>query len=184
MEVIKRNIPNIIYGSLDGIITTFAIIAGVLGAKQNIKIAFILALANLLADGFSMGVSSYESILQNEYPNHNLYRGIFTFLAFITIGFIPLSFFIWIIARNPPNLTFKKEYIKSIILLTLVAIILIGILKAHFKEPLIPGHSQRSQTEKNKIKVKIVLRTLLTCVIAGIISYLVAHNLTVFLEKS
>jgi len=184
MEVIKRNIPNIIYGSLDGIITTFAIIAGVVGAKQNIKIAFILALANLLADGFSMGVSSYESILQNEYPNHNLYRGIFTFLAFITIGFIPLSFFIWIIARNPPNLTFKKEYIKSIILLTLVAIILIGILKAHFKEPLIPGHSQRSQTEKNKIKVKIVLRTLLTCVIAGIISYLVAHNLTVFLEKS
>ena len=65
MEVIKKNIPNIIYGSLDGIITTFAIIAGVVGAKQNMKIAFILALANLVADGFSMGVSSYESILQN-----------------------------------------------------------------------------------------------------------------------
>ena len=92
MKIIRKNIPNIIYGSLDGIITTLAIIVGVIGAKQNMMVAFILAFASLIADGFSMAVSSYESILLNEYPYHNLYRAVFTFLSFVLIGGIPLLF--------------------------------------------------------------------------------------------
>ena len=43
-----------VYGGIDGAITTFAIVAGVVGAALSSKIIIILGLANLLADGLSM----------------------------------------------------------------------------------------------------------------------------------
>ena len=39
--------------------TTFAVVAGVVGAGLSSKIVIVLGVANLLADGFSMGVSNY-----------------------------------------------------------------------------------------------------------------------------
>ncbi len=48
-----------IYGSIDGGVTTFAVVSGVAGAKLGIDIVLILGVANLLADGFSMAVSNY-----------------------------------------------------------------------------------------------------------------------------
>ena len=52
-------LESIIYGANDGIITTFAIIAGVAGADLSRSIVLILGLANVLADGISMGMSNY-----------------------------------------------------------------------------------------------------------------------------
>ena len=183
MNILTKNVTNIIYGSIDGIITTLAIILGVIGAKQNMSIAFILALANLLADGFSMAVSSYESVLVNQYPNHNIYRGLFTFFSFIFIGGIPLLFFVWALTSKSKNKLFTAKYIRIIIVLTAVAVILVGVLKAHFQEKLIPGHESRTKLEKLKMKIKIILETLLTCLIAGVISYSVSYHLTNYLEK-
>lgn len=48
-----------IYGAIDGTVTTFAVVAGVAGAKLSAGIILVLGLANLLADGFSMAVSNY-----------------------------------------------------------------------------------------------------------------------------
>ena len=48
-----------VYGGIDGAITTFAIVAGVVGAGLSSSIIVILGLANLLADGFSMAASNY-----------------------------------------------------------------------------------------------------------------------------
>ncbi|MEO9873582.1 MAG: VIT1/CCC1 transporter family protein [Anderseniella sp.] len=48
-----------VYGGIDGAITTFAIVAGVLGAGLSANIILVLGLANLLADGFSMAASNY-----------------------------------------------------------------------------------------------------------------------------
>jgi vacuolar iron transporter family protein len=48
-----------VYGAIDGCVTTFAVVAGVIGAALSTRIILILGLANLLADGFSMGVSNY-----------------------------------------------------------------------------------------------------------------------------
>lgn len=53
---------DIVYGGIDGVITTFAIVAGVAGAKLDPKVAMILGFANLLADGFSMAASNYMSV--------------------------------------------------------------------------------------------------------------------------
>ncbi|MDA8015801.1 MAG: VIT1/CCC1 transporter family protein, partial [Thermoanaerobaculia bacterium] len=48
-----------IYGAIDGTVTTFAVVAGVAGAKLSAGIILVLGLANLLADGFSMAVSNF-----------------------------------------------------------------------------------------------------------------------------
>lgn len=48
-----------IYGAVDGTVTTFAVVAGVVGASLDAGIVVILGTANLLADGFSMAVSNY-----------------------------------------------------------------------------------------------------------------------------
>lgn len=49
-----------VYGGIDGAVTTFAIVAGVVGAALATKVILILGLANLLADGFSMAASNYS----------------------------------------------------------------------------------------------------------------------------
>lgn len=56
-----RYIKSVVYGGLDGIITTFAIVAGVTGASLTSGIILILGFANLLADGLSMAVGDYLS---------------------------------------------------------------------------------------------------------------------------
>ena len=54
-----RYIGDIIYGASDGIVTTFAIVAGATGALLSSTIILILGIANLLADGFSMAAGNY-----------------------------------------------------------------------------------------------------------------------------
>lgn len=54
-------IKSMVYGGLDGIITTFAVVSGVAGASLSLKIIIILGFSNLFADGFSMAVGDYLS---------------------------------------------------------------------------------------------------------------------------
>ena len=48
-----------IYGGIDGAVTTFAIVSGVIGADLSTKVILILGAANIVADGFSMAASNY-----------------------------------------------------------------------------------------------------------------------------
>lgn len=50
-----------IYGGIDGAVTTFAVVAGVVGADLSAGIVLILGIANVLADGFSMAASNYSA---------------------------------------------------------------------------------------------------------------------------
>ncbi len=54
-----KYVGDLIYGANDGIITTFAVVAGAAGASLSAVVVIILGLANLVADGFSMGASNY-----------------------------------------------------------------------------------------------------------------------------
>ena len=49
-----------VLGAIDGCVTTFAIVSGVVGAHLTPGIALVLGLANLCADGLSMAVSNYQ----------------------------------------------------------------------------------------------------------------------------
>ena len=48
-------VRDFIYGSIDGTVTTFAIVSGVVGAGLANHTIIILGLANVFADGFSDG---------------------------------------------------------------------------------------------------------------------------------
>jgi len=48
-----------VLGSVDGAVTTFAIVSGVAGANLSLNVAIVLGLANVAADGFSMAASNY-----------------------------------------------------------------------------------------------------------------------------
>ena len=48
-----------IYGGIDGSVTTFAVVTGVVGAHLSPAVILILGFANLLADGFSMAASNF-----------------------------------------------------------------------------------------------------------------------------
>jgi vacuolar iron transporter family protein len=50
-----------IYGGIDGAVTTFAIVAGVVGADLSAAVVLLLGFANLLADGFAMAASNYTA---------------------------------------------------------------------------------------------------------------------------
>lgn len=54
-------LPDFVYGGIDGSVTTFAVVAGVVGAELSTPVILILGFANLLADGFSMAVGKYLS---------------------------------------------------------------------------------------------------------------------------
>jgi vacuolar iron transporter family protein len=48
-----------VYGGIDGTVTTFAVVAGVVGADLSTKALLILGAANLFADGFSMAAANF-----------------------------------------------------------------------------------------------------------------------------
>ena len=64
----KWHFEDFIYGSIDGAVTTFAIVAGVVGASLSPGIILILGFANLFADGFAMACANYQaSKARNEF---------------------------------------------------------------------------------------------------------------------
>lgn len=60
------------YGGIDGSITTFAVVAGSVGAGLESSIIIILGFANLLADGFAMSIGAFLSAKseQDNYDKH------------------------------------------------------------------------------------------------------------------
>jgi VIT1/CCC1 family predicted Fe2+/Mn2+ transporter len=94
--LIRRYLPDLIYGANDGVVTTLAVVSGVVGASLSTTVILILGFANLLADGFSMGASnvlSRRSDTQAEtLPSlvASSRHGIATFIGFVAAGFVPL----------------------------------------------------------------------------------------------
>jgi VIT1/CCC1 family predicted Fe2+/Mn2+ transporter len=88
---------DVVYGASDGVVTTLAILSGTSGAAFDPRIGIVLGLANLVADGLSMGASNYlglvseleqtgASVAQEQPWRH----GAATALAFAAAGAIPL----------------------------------------------------------------------------------------------
>lgn len=101
----RHYLGDLVYGANDGIITTFAVVAGVVGAALSARTVIILGIANLLADGFSMGASNYLAIRSEEAVRSvdglaarepfAGRHGLATFAAFLVAGAIPLVAYLW-----------------------------------------------------------------------------------------
>ena len=67
----SEHIKSIVFGGLDGIITTFAIVASVAGSSLPIQVVILSGFAKLLGDGLAMGLGDCMS----EQAEHNHIRG-------------------------------------------------------------------------------------------------------------
>ena len=109
LKKFKRGVyvGDLVYGANDGVVTTFAVVAGAMGALLPQGVIIIIGLANLLADGFSMGASNYLALRsekelrdaqgdqgsldkQDGNTSHLVQHGVITFVAFVVAGSIPL----------------------------------------------------------------------------------------------
>lgn len=101
----EKYLGQIVYGGIDGIVTTFAVVAASVGAGLSSSIIIVLGLANLVADGFSMGISAYLSAksersikLKRNQPLEGELNpkkvGIATFASFVVIGFVPVLVYV------------------------------------------------------------------------------------------
>jgi VIT1/CCC1 family predicted Fe2+/Mn2+ transporter len=100
LGVAQHYIRDLVYGANDGVITTFAVVAGVTGGTLSPVTVLVLGVANLLADGLSMGVGNYLGIRSDErvrevqqLPEQEAFpirHGAATFFAFVAAGAVPL----------------------------------------------------------------------------------------------
>ncbi len=83
-----------VFGADDGIITTFAIVTGVSGAHLPHQVILILGIANMIADGISMGLGDFLGANAKRLDSDHLstlgLSSIITFVAFVTAGTLPL----------------------------------------------------------------------------------------------
>lgn len=94
---IGHYLRDLVYGSIDGVVTTVAVIAGAAGAKLDPIVGLVLGAANLSADGLSMAVSNYLGLkseleqnrasVEAERPIRHAFA---TFCAFVVAGAVPL----------------------------------------------------------------------------------------------
>jgi len=95
-----------VFAADDGIITTFAVVAGSFGAGLAPSIILTLGFANLLADGFSMATGIYlgaKSEVEYEKSKNDPHwqsdspvkQGLITFVSFDIAGVLPLLPFLF-----------------------------------------------------------------------------------------
>ena len=123
----RRYISEFVYGAVDGTVTTFAVVAASAGAGISSAVILILGVANLIADGFSMGSSAYLAASATQKRASPKIIGAVTFLAFVAVGSVPvLPYLVDVIAgsKTPSTTLF---YVSSA--LTAVAFLTIGFIK-------------------------------------------------------
>lgn len=110
VAIARHYIRDLVYGANDGLITTFAVVAGVAGGGLSPRTMLIIGAANLFADGLSMGAGNYLSIRSNEsalaaqgHPEEEaspIRHGLATLVAFVAAGAVPLTPFAFGVARH------------------------------------------------------------------------------------
>ncbi|MCB9223373.1 MAG: VIT1/CCC1 transporter family protein [Crocinitomicaceae bacterium] len=226
---LEKYLGEFVYGGIDGCVTTFAVVAGSVGAGLDSAIIIILGFANLFADGFSMSVGAYLSAksAKDNYRKHKkieyweienlreteveevreIYRlkgfegelleqivdkitedkdrwvdvmmkdelemihddkspigiGTVTYLAFLSVGLIPLSIYLWDFITP---LELNLFLVASI--LTAIGFIVIGFFK--------------SKVNKTNM-IRGVLETLLLGALAAVVAYFVGDFLEYLVTK-
>jgi vacuolar iron transporter family protein len=164
-----------VYGGIDGAVTTFAVVAGSVGARFSPAVIIVLGFANLVADGFSMGVGSYlssksELELMEKHGKSTkdeaspIIKGLSTYAAFILVGLVPLLAYT---ADYVFKLNLAKPFLITSIF-TAAAFVVIGLMKSHVAET---------------SKQRGVAETLILGVIAAAVAYFLGDLLESLITK-
>ncbi len=166
-NIIKKFLPEFVYGSVDGVVTTVAIVTAAVGAGLSSTVIFILGFANVLADAWSMGSSEYLSSISeaqmggDDYDDEGktpLAKASVTFASFVAIGLLPVIPFLMSVLIP----SFKGSDIYVSLVAALFAFIVIGYIGAR-----VTGSSH----------LKNITRTVIVGSVAAIISFLVGYLL-------
>jgi len=128
--VVRHYLPDLVYGANDGVITTFAVVCGVVGADLSERVILILGFANLVADGFSMGASnflsrrSYAEAAERADPPEAARHGAATLIGFVIAGVVPLVAYLVPLA--------DEARFPAAIVLTLATLFAVGASRAVF----------------------------------------------------
>ena len=124
---------NAVFSASDGIVTTFAVVAGSTGAALDPSVVVILGFANLLGDGFSMSAGTYlgvKSEIDYEKAEGDTHisegspfkQSILAFFSFDLAGLVPLIPYIF-------GMSSRFEYSLALVLGFLF---LIGVIKGKY----------------------------------------------------
>ena len=158
LKKLEPYLSEFVYGGMDGCVTTFAVVAGAVGANMDSSVIIILGFANLVADGFAMSVGAFLSHkterdnlikrLRNtdpspiemdcggrdpQGPKSPTVIGAVTYAAFLLIGLVPLFAYV-IDYFRPLNLSLFAVSCT----LTAIGFAFIGWLKAFVNNTPIP----------------------------------------------
>lgn len=161
---LKRYLPEFVYGSIDGTVTTFAIVSGAMGAGLSAGIVIVLGVANVLADGLSMASGNYlseksaQASGERSTEKRPITTALATFVSFVAVGFVPLAPFL--LALLLPFA--QREAFVAALVATLIAFVGIGYV--------------RSRVESEG-RLRGVIETVLVGIMASVVSFLVGYLL-------
>lgn len=140
-ESARHYLRDLVYGGIDGVITTFAVVAGVRGGEFAAGVALAIGAANLFADGLSMAVGNFLSIRSNEgarraagLPEEEAEparHAAATFAAFVVAGTVPMLPFFFSLS--------DAQRFRASIVLTLGTLFMAGLMRAY-----VTGESRRA----------------------------------------
>lgn len=166
---VEKYLSQLVYGGIDGVVTTFAVVAASVGASLDSSVVIILGLANLVADGFSMGISAYLSEKSeravdakrgDKHTGHLDPRkvGLATFASFVVIGFVPVLIYVTDYAFD---LQLSNLFVMASILAAL-AFIGVGWIKSYVAD---------------ESKLRAIAETLILGTIAASVAYFIGDLL-------
>jgi VIT1/CCC1 family predicted Fe2+/Mn2+ transporter len=132
MQFFRNYLKEFVYGSIDGTVTTFAVIAGSAGANLSSSVVIILGISNVLADGFSMASSNYlseksqkelDGIIKAGSP---VKKALATFFSFVLIGSVPLIPYL----ANLFTRVFAENLFLASCIFTSIAFLFIGQVRS------------------------------------------------------
>ena len=134
-----RLLKSAVLGANDGMITTFAVVAGVLGAGFPVNVILVLGISNLIADGLSMSLGDFlgeRSVvlyrnLSNKKVKKSHYRvwesGAVSFASFVLAGSLPLIPYLLIFFGSPLDPALSLKYS---IMATAIGLFVVGSLRS------------------------------------------------------
>ena len=131
-----------ILGAVDGVITSFAIVAGAHAGELGTSAMLVVAVSSLLADGVSMGVSEFLSsaserakVVAVSGGMRPELLGVACFASFVSAGAVPIVAFV----------SFANGSLLSCAMFSLVELMLLGAARTRFtNEALLVGLGQTS----------------------------------------
>ncbi|MEX0896073.1 MAG: VIT1/CCC1 transporter family protein [Patescibacteria group bacterium] len=130
-----KKVKAMVLGANDGIITTFAVVAGAVGAGLSARVIIILGIASMVADAMSMAVGDYlgersaERLKKSGTMSpkiRSMETSVITFVSFMLAGSLPLLPYVIQLTGNQVSATWQ---FPLSVLATGCALFLVGSLR-------------------------------------------------------